>query len=615
MNNEDMTLADSVDMSLMIQEWKKSNQFRDNHTRDFKDIDNLVDGAPINREGGAPYVGDTTLAGLVRSIPRQSLQQLPIFGVAVNGTKNSIPAVVCSFLTRDVVFNENTFGKGLLSTVQIGAEEALKHGYAPFMTATGSMYDEFGTSMRLMHYADVAPETGIQADNESGFWWVEADITKTRVDNIIRRAEGNEGTTWSVDALKELRAMEPEGVDYQQYASNPRSAAGSNKTGTYRFVTRYEVGKGGRFITFCPQLEDKPLRVLTNRSKFGYPRVNFLVIDPAPLIPFGVSRVRLAAPNQNLMNAYYMNVVSMLILNSKPPVLQRGRFTTPVQLKQGVRWETLDNNATAELVTLDNGTLNTFVPMAKQFSAQIQNIMGSPVGNADGGSNSLGFSKTAPGVKMQENFMNTSTTQMTNILENFLRQYALVALDTYLCEQVGEDDLILDDEAKTAINRILEDQNAKAMEEYEAALAAGDEMAEQPQLAPLIGDDNRFTINWEDFYFGKVQLDEEGQPMLDAQGNEIRKGGIESWRVEIELSIGKDELEEKTRGDMQDMLTTLLQNDDGTDPELKVAIKDLIDRLMEKTSPNTKRISREVPAAPAQAVPSEAAPALPANVQ
>jgi hypothetical protein len=31
----------------------------------------------------------------------------------------------------------DTFGKGLLSTLQIGAEQALAHGYAPFFTATG----------------------------------------------------------------------------------------------------------------------------------------------------------------------------------------------------------------------------------------------------------------------------------------------------------------------------------------------------------------------------------------------------------------------------------------------------------------------------------------------
>lgn len=584
MNNEDQAPQDSpdIDMEVLISEWEKSKKFRDNYTRDFRELDNLVDGAPLTREGTAPFVGDTTLAGLVRSIPRASLQQLPLFSVAINGTKNSINSLVASYLLRAVVFNEDTFGKGILSTMQIGAEQALTHGYAPFMTATGSMYDEFGTSMRLMHYVDVAPERGIQSDNESLEWFVEADVTPSRLDRIIAKAEMNPDTSWNVPALKALRETEPEGTDYQQYASDPRRVQGAD-SGVYRFVTNYQVGKGGKFITFCNQHKEAPLRVLDNKSKFGYPRVQFLVIDPAPLTPFGVSRVRLASPNQNLMNAYYMNVMSMLIINSDPPILQRGRFTTPVQLKRKAKWETIDQNATAELVTIDNGALNQFVPMLKQFSAQIQNMMGSAVGNADGGSNSLGFSKTAPGVKMQQDFMSLSTNQLTNILENFLRQYALVALDTYICEQEGDYELTLDDEAKTAINRFIAEKNAEAFEEYALGMQSG-EMLEEPTQIPLIGEDNKFTINWESFY-----------------------ESIQSWRIEIELSMGKDELEEKTRQDLQDTLVTLMQNDDGSDPEIRQRAKEILDKLLEKTDPTGSRLNTNAvpaPAAPAQAVPS-----------
>ena len=579
MNNEDQAPqeAPTVDMSVLISEWEKSKKFRDNYTRDFRDLDNLVDGAPLTREGTAPFVGDTTLAGLVRSIPRASLQQLPVFSVSINGTKNSVNALVASYLLRAVVFNEDTFGKGILSTMQIGAEQALTHGYAPFMTATGAMFDEFGTSMRLMHYTDVSPETGIQSDNESLDWFVEADITPLRLDRMIAKAEANPDTSWDVEALKELREMAPAGTDYQQAASEPRRVQGLD-SGVYRFVTDYQVGKGGTFITFCNQLKERPLRTIKNLSKFGYPRVQLLVIDPAPLTPFGVSRVRLASPNQNLMNAYYMNVMSMLIINSDPPILQRGRFTTPVQLKRKAKWETIDQNATAELVTIDNGALNQFVPMLKQFSSQIQNMMGSAVGNADGGSNSLGFSKTAPGVKMQQDFMSLSTNQLTNILENFLRQYALVALDTYICEQEGEYELTLDDEAKTAINRLLDQKNAEAIEKYQIGIENG-EMLEAPVALPLIGDDNKFTIVWEEFY-----------------------AAIENWKIAIELSMGKDELEEKTRADLQDTLVTLMQNDDGQDPEIRQKAKEILDKLLEKTDPTGSRLNTNAVPAPQPAM-------------
>lgn len=568
--NPEEKMYPDIDMSIVIQEFETASTNTKNYTSDFPALDNLVDGIPVTHENGAPYVGDTTIAGLVRQVPRLCLQQVPIFAAVLNGTKKSINALVASYLLRSAVFNEDTFGKGVLSTMQIGAEQALTHGYAPFMTSTGTMYDEFGTTMKLMHYADCAPEPGIQDASEAGYFYVVANIPKSRLRKIIRSAERNPKTTWNVKKLKELYETPPQINNYSIYQSDAKKDKGGQNAVTYTLVTRYEVGKDGEFVTFCPQIQDEPLRVLENRSKFGYPRIQFLVIDPAALSPFGSSRVRLASPNQNLMNAYYQNVASMLILNSKPPVLKRGRFTKPVQLKQGAVWETLDQNAKAELVELSNGSLQTFVPMAQQFAAQIMNIFGMPTGQVNGGTNAMGFSKTAPGVAMQTKAQDTSTNQITNILENFLRQYALVALDTLLCEQTvdeeeltdeegnevpNEDTLILDDEAKDAINRVGQETFVPS--------------EEQSVYVPIVGEDNEYVINWNDFY-----------------------KFIKKMSVTIELSIGKDEMDEKKRGDIQDTLTVLMQNADPNDQETQGKIRELQDRLLEKSVPESSRLKQ-----------------------
>lgn len=566
-----------VDVSELIQEWETSRTNRESYTNDFPSLDNLVDGVPLNHNPKAPYVGDTTIAGLVRQIPRNSLQQLPVFSVALNGTKNSIKAHLASFFLRKYVFNEDTFGNGLLSTMQMGTEKAITHGYAPFMTVTGMMRDDFGTTMRLMHYSDVDPEPGISDHVEAGYDYVVANLTKSRVRKIRNAAAKNPDTEWYVEALDKLLEIQPETKNYSIYQSDPQKKAQAEYIAkTYQFVTKYDVGRGGYFCTFCPQLPETALRCIPNKSKFGYPRVNFLVIDPAPLTPFGLSRVRLASPNQNLANIYYQNIASMLLLNSKPPVLKRGRFTKPVQLKQGAVWEALDQNAKAELVALDNGALQHFKPMMEFLAQQIQNIMGAPYSAV----NNSGFSKTGPGVKQQTQVQDVITNQITNIIENFLRQYALVALDTLIAEQTietnvdengekipNETEITVDDECKNAINRIVPN---------------------------MIGEDNKFTVDWNDFY--------------DA---------VETWSVEIELSIGKDELEEKTLANLQDTLVTIMQNDKGQDPEMTAKAKELLDRILEKTVPDTKRLNlapqTSMPLLP-QANPQGVESPVPANV-
>lgn len=563
-----------IDMSALRDEERLSKSYVEQYTRDFKYLDDLVDGVSMNHDKDSPFVGDTTLAGLVRSIPKNSLRQLPIYSVGVNGTKNSIPALLCTYFLKKFAFNEDTFGKGLLSTLQIGGEQALTHGYAAFMVATGLMYNDFGTTMRLLHFSDTSPEPGISDSNESGYHYVTANLTPSRVRKILKAAMANENTSWNVPGLQRVLESSPRAKDYSQWESAAkRNQPGEQAGPTYEFKTRYETGPNSTFVTFCPDVDDTPLRVIDNNSKWGYPRVMYLVIDPAALTPFGTSRVRLASPNQNLMNIYYGQIAAMLLLNSKPPILKRGRFIKPVQLKRGAVWETLDQNASADLKNMDNGALEQFVSFAQQFASQIMNIMG---GQTNSSPATAKFSKTAPGVKQAQDFMDVNTNQITKIMENFLRQYALVALDTMLCEQTGTDNIIVDDDTKNAIN----------------------------QLKPgSIGDDNKIEITWERFY-----------------------QAIEEWTVDVDVSTTPDEMKDQKRADLQDTLTVLAQMAPELGPDAVQLVKQLTDMLIQDVVPTATVMPLGAPAmgggaagipampgaAPSQGTPPpQAAPAAP----
>jgi hypothetical protein len=465
-----------------------------------------------------------------------------VFSARVNGSKVSIPALICTFLLKKFAFNEDTFGKGLLSTLQVGAEQALTHGYAAFMVGTGLLFNDFGTTLRLLHFTDTSPEPGIQDHNETGYDFVSGHPTPGRVRRILRAAMRNPNTTWNVEALQKVLQSTATPTNYSIWESTARQNNPGEQSGpTYEFVTRYETGPDASIITFCPLVTDVPLRMMDNNSKWGYPRVMYLVIDPAPLTPFGVSRVRLASPNQNLMNIYYANIASMLLLNSKPPILKRGRFLKPVALKQGAVWETMDTNADAKLVTIDNGALEQFVGMAQQFAGQIQNIMGGQTMQVNNANGKSGFGKTGPGIKAASNVMDVNTNQITKLLENFLRQYALVALDTLFCEQEGVDQIIVDDETKNAINTV---------------------------VPGFVGDDNKVAMDWQRFY-----------------------AAIEEWGVDIDVSISQDQLDDQQRADMQDMMVVLGQNIDKLGPDAQMKFEQLTNMLMQQKTPLLKSLA------------------------
>lgn len=544
-----------IDMHALITEWELATEYVRLYTRDFKYLDDLIDGVPLTHQNEAPFVGDTTLAGLVRSIPRDSLQQLPVISMSINGTKNSIEALTCTYLLKHTAFNENTFGKGLLSTLQIATEQALSHGYAPMMVAKGEMFNNFGTTLKLLHFMDTCPEPGIQDHNETGYDYIVANLTPSRVRKILKAAMRNPNTTWNIPALQAVLATTPQPTTYSIYESAARRNQPGEESGpTYQFVTRYETGPDATTITFCPQVREAPLRAFDNKSKWGYPRVMYLVIDPHALTPFGISRVRLASPNQNLMNLYYGNIAAMLLLNSKPPIFQKGRFSTPVVARQGAVWKAIDPTADAHYMNMDNGALEQFVPMAQQFAAQIQNIMGrpasptAPIGKPSG---------TAPGIEQQQQMMGTSINQITKILENFLRQYALVSLDTLLCEQEGIETIIVDDDTKNAIN----------------------------DIAPgTVGDGNKLQVDWDRLY-----------------------QGIEEWSADVEVSVSQDQLNAKKRADLQDMLVVLAQNAQELGPVAVQKVQEITNMLLQDQVPLAGTMA---PAAPA---PAQMAMPLPPN--
>lgn len=552
-----------TDVSDYIKEWDTGKAWIDTFTRDFPSLDNLADAVALSNTKNAPMVGNVTLASSVRQIPRASIQQLPVMSCEINGTKLSIPALVCEFLIRRMVFNQDTFGKGILSTMQIGAESALTHGFQPAMAVIGNIMNEFGSTMKLIHYNDIVIEPGVFDVSDSSYFIVRTRVTRRQLRKILKAALANPDTTWDTDALQELIDTDPSTDNLSMYMSQPRqnpgfAAANSN---TYDILTRYEVGPFGEICTFALNLT-KPLREFNSKSKFGYPRVNFLVVDPAQLTPFGVSRVRLASPTANYGNIYLQSTAKMLLMNADPPVFQKGTFITPVKLKRGALWQSADPNAEVKMQELSNSTLTQFQSVLEFVDNQIYAIMGVTKNSVPGGQSVSGTYQNKVTSTMQQQTGDLANTQVTHIIENFIRQYALTALDLFISEQVGETPLIVDDKCKNAINEVFPN---------------------------TVGDDNVVNINWPDFY-----------------------AGIHTMTVDIDLSMGQNDMEEKKRGDLQDQLTVMSQTANPNDPQAQARIKAVEDELLQSSAPEAARAANNAAAqAPVQQmVPN--APAAPA---
>jgi hypothetical protein len=255
----------------------------------------------------------------------------------------------------------------------------------------------------------------------------------------------------------------------------------------------------------------------------------------------------------------------MQLMNADPPSFKKGLFTSATPLRRGAQYESVDPNADFRLIEMSNSTLEQFESVMGYADRSILATMGVTGVGAPGQNSAY---QNSDAVQANNQVTDLASQQVTSIVENAIRQYALTALDLYISEQTGDTPLIVDDEAKNAINQIMP-----------AAPIGVDPMTGLPIPGePFVGDDNVVNVNWEQFY-----------------------DRIETMTVKVELSITPDKMADKKRAELQDTLVTMSQNADPNDPNAQVRKQAVENELLKDMAPGAARAAENAAnAAPQQ---------------
>lgn len=544
------------DVTKYLEEWNRDKTFVDSNIRDFKRLDMIANAQYDGGSGKNPNIADTTVAGIVRQIMRTAVKQIPHVSVAINGSEGTVEALTCRFLVQDVILNPNTFGKGFVSILQLGGRGAISRGFNVFQVSATKMYGEFGVTPKLIHFNDFGIEPGTQDGNHSSHWYIRVKMTPSKIKDIYdRESKKEEGTsTYNLKALKAFLEMGPNGAgsaDYAEYLMPSENAKLETNAETYDWLVRYSMNKEDDIITFTAGI-NQPLRTVPNRSKFGFPRVLMLVIDPAELSPFGDSRVRLASPNQNFLMALRQNVGSTWLYNSKPTIVKTGVFAGATTLKNGGVISSTDSNAKVTLLTMDTATSQQYPTISQEVIKQIQNMMGMNPGQSLG---AIGDSKTGVGAQTQKQGIDDAIQQITNIIEEFLRQYVMSGLDLFLSEQEGEGVIWVDDRTREDILRV------------------------NPAAFPDPTNPNGLEVNWNQLY-----------------------DYIKKISIRTDTTMSKEDWSNEKRAELQDTLVTMKQNANPGDPVEAEKIKRVEDKFLDETAPE---LAQSLSAIPPTSVPQE----------
>lgn len=541
-----------ADIQNYLNEWQKGKEYVDNYIKDFKRLDTIANAQYDGANRKNPNIGDTTIAGITRQIMRTAVKQLPVVSVGINGSKSTVEAITCRYLVNDRILDPATFGKGFVNIIQLAGRGALSRGFNVFQATGTKMYGEFGVVPRLIHFNDFAIEPGVQDANHSGYFWIRTKFTPSKLQRIYNAEKGKPATTWNLKALKALLDIGPDSngsTDYSEYLTPMEQNKAEASSETYDLLTRYSINADQPIITINQSINQE-LRTMPNKSKFGFPRAIMLVIDPAELSPFGDSRVRLASPNQNFLMALRQNVATTWMYNSKPAMVKTGLFQGATELKSGGVIESSDPQASVKLLTLDTATSQQYPTISEEVTKQIQTMMGMNPGQALG---AIGGSKTGVGAQTQKQGIDDAIQQVSNIIEELIRQYVTTGLDMFLSEQDGDDILYVDDETREDILRI--DENA----------------------FPDTANPNALKINWNELY-----------------------DYVKKITVSVDTKINKEDWTNEKRDNLQDALVTMTQNADPNDPTAQARKKVVEDKFLDETAPELSKGLRDIPEAPMQ---------------
>lgn len=537
-----------TDVTDYIAEWKKSKEFTYGYTHDFRDLNTIANAQYPKSNSKKPNVGDTTIAGAIRQMMNKAIKQLPVISVAINGSKLTEQALICRHIVNDNILNPTSFGKGFIGSLKLGGRGAVTRGFNAFQVKATNLYGQYGVIPSLLHFSDIGIEPGVQDANLSSYFYVKTQFTPTKLKKIYAKEKNNKNTTWNIKAIKALIDAGPDGTGATEYSEwlIPSEQTAATSSDTYTIVTRLSSDPDDDITSFSPTLSQS-IRNVPNRSKFGYPRIIFMVIDPAELSPFGDSRVRLASPNQNLMMALRQNVATTWLYNSDPTVVRTGLFTGSTALKAGGTISSTDPNAKVGLLTLDTSTAQQYDKISQEISGQILNMLGYNPGASLG---AIGQSKTGIGAQTQRAGIDDASQEITNIVQDFIKQYILSALDLFLSEQDDTGILYVDDDTKKDIEAI------------------------SPGRFGDPTNPNALGVNWTELYDYIQKID-----------------------ITVDTTISKDDFTNEKRAELQDTLVTMKQNDNPNDPVAAQKASIVQDELIEEAVPD---LSQKLAAMPQQ---------------
>lgn len=399
------------------------------------------------KKGQSKYFSEGSTQYILRKVLADTIQRMPDGELTTQYDKSTWQHVITQYLFENKVMWSEYEGIDMLSNFTNTFKMSFVYAFAPVRTGFERDVDgDIRISYNLENWADVFVDRDCRDIRRPAVVYHRSYLSKDQVEELLNEDGSVKDSSYCEDTIKYILDHDMFGA--KQWESEKLSDKLKNSTAlqSIELVTEYKRG-ASEFVTFVPEL-NAPFRKVKNYDpRKGLPW-NFFVLEPDPDFPLGVSQVEFLLSDQQFNDLFQTSAYKNLLLAMEPPIMVSGWETNPSSYVFEPRriWN-LGNNPNqvkVDPVKIDNTVLNNWTTTREAVASSMLrnlNVMDGTIAKDSGTS----FSKTAPGVKAQQEAKTININQYQKRLENFISQWATQALQMYISAMGGEHDITVDE--------------------------------------------------------------------------------------------------------------------------------------------------------------------------
>lgn len=402
-------------------------------------------------EGSTQYILRKTLADTIQRVPDGELE--------TQYDKASKEHIFTRYIFENKVISSEYEGIDMMSNLTNAFKMSFVYAFAPVRTGFEKDMDgDVRIGFNLEQWSDVFINPDCKDIRRPEVVYFRQYMSRDDVEGLLTEDGSAIDSTYNADTIKYILDEDMFTARHAESEKLADKLKGSTAISSVTLITEYRRG-ASEFVTFVPELKAVFRRVPNYDPRKGIPW-NFLVLEPDPDFPLGVSQVEFLLADQQFNDLFQTSAYKNLLLAMEPPIMVSGWETNPSSYKFEPRkiWNLGNNpNSKVEPVKIDNAVLSGWSTTRESIAASMLRNLNVMDGQVAADMHASSYSKTAPGVQQQQENKSITVNQYQKRVEDFFSQWAVQALRMYINAMSGVHTLTVDEETRRRLFDIGED--------------------------------------------------------------------------------------------------------------------------------------------------------------